>query len=197
MDFAGHSYEEKEAAGIQRVARDEGQQLLDIAALLRADGFDVRHISVGSTPTARYVAAVPGVTEIRPGIYVFSDREQVSLGWGDLDDCALALLMTVVSRPTPTRAIIDGGSKTFSSDTIAHGKGMGAVRQHPEYLVSWLTEEHGILQVPPDAFLPIGSRLEVVPNHACAALNLHDRVYAVRGEYVEDVWPVAARGRVQ
>jgi len=197
MGFGGQSYAQEDAEGIRRVAREEGEQLVGIASLLRADGFDIRDVSAGSTPTAPHVARVPGITEIRPGTYIFSDRDQVALGWGELDDCALTLLVTVISRPTPTRAIVDGGSKTFSSDTVAHGDGMGAVRNHPDYIVSWLTEEHGILEVPPDAHLPIGTRLDIIPNHACAALNLHDRLVAVRGENVEEVWPVAARGRVQ
>jgi D-serine deaminase-like pyridoxal phosphate-dependent protein len=121
----------------------------------------------------------------------------VALGWGTLDDCALTLLVTVVSRPTPTRAIIDGGTKTFSGDRAARVEGWGAVRGHPEYTLPQLTEEHGILEVPPDAHLPIGTRLEVIPNHACGVLNMHDRLVAVRGEHVEEVWPVAARGHVQ
>src|SRR5581483_9391320 len=129
---------------------------------------------------------VAGITEIRPGTYVFSDRTQATRGWGDLDSCALTVLVTVVSRPTSTRAIIDGGTKTFSSDHPAQLTGFGAVRGHPEYQVTWLTEEHGMLTVPEDAELPIGTRLRVIPNHVCVTVNLHDRLYAVRGERVED-----------
>src|SRR5947209_2757498 len=88
MGFGGHSYAQADAEGIRRVARAEAQQLLEIAALLRDDGFAVLELSAGSTPTAPHVARVPGITEIRPGTYVFSDRDQVALGWGPLDDCA-------------------------------------------------------------------------------------------------------------
>ncbi len=197
MGYGGHSYKETTAEGIAGVARSEAARLVETAALLRADGVDAREISTGSTPTAPYAAREPGVTEIRPGTYVFSDRDQVSFGWGSLDDCALSLLVTVVSRPTPTRAVIDGGTKTFSSDGSARATGWGAVRGHPEYAVSWLTEEHGILEVPRDASLPIGTRLEIIPNHACGVLNMHDQLVAARGERVEEIWPVAARGRVQ
>lgn len=197
MGFGGHSYAERTPEGRQRVAHAEAQQLLAIAAPLRADGFDVREISAGSTPTSPYVAHVPGITEIRPGAYVFSDRDQVDLEWGTLDDCALTLVVTVVSRPTPTRAIIDGGTKTFSSDATSHGEGWCAIRGRPDHTLSRLTEEHGILEIPADARLPIGSRLEVIPNYACGALNMHDRLIAVRGARVEEVWPVAARGLVQ
>jgi len=197
MGFGGHSYAERTPEGRQRVAVAEAQQLLEIAELLRADGFEVGEISAGSTPTSPYVAQVPGITEIRPGTYIFSDRDQVALGWGTLDGCALTLVVTVVSRPTATRAIIDGGTKTFSADTVGHDTGWGIVRDHPDYVLSRLTEEHGILDVPADAHLPIGSRLEVIPNHACGALNMHDQLVAIRGGGVEVIWPVAARGRVQ
>jgi len=197
MGFGGHSYVAGDAEGIRRVAHAEGQQLVDLAARLRADGFSITEISAGSTPTAPHVARVPGITEIRPGTYVFSDRDQVALGWGGLDDCALTLLVTVISRPTATRAIVDGGTKTFSSDGAVAGEGWGAVCHHPEYALAWLTEEHGIMDVPADAHLPIGTRLRVIPNHACGALNMHDLLVAARGQQVEEVWPVAARGRVQ
>jgi len=197
MGFGGHSYGEGDAEGIRRVGHEEGRQLVDLAARLRADGFDIAEVSAGSTPTAPHVAGVAGITEIRPGTYVFSDRDQVALGWGEWEDCALTLLVTVISRPTATRAIVDGGTKTFSSDGSVAGTGWGAVRGHPEYALAWLTEEHGILKVPASAYLPIGTRLQVIPNHACGALNMHDLVVAARGEQVEEVWPVAARGRVQ
>jgi D-serine deaminase-like pyridoxal phosphate-dependent protein len=197
MGFGGQSYKEKDRAGVERVARAEAQQLVDLAALLQADGFAVPELSAGSTPTAPYVAQVPGISEIRPGTYVFSDRDQVALGWGTWDDCALTVLVTVVSRPTPTRAIIDGGTKTFSGDRASRAEGWGTVRGHPEYVLAWLTEEHGVLEVPPDAHLPIGTRLEIIPNHACGTLNMHDQLVALRGERVEDIWQVAARGRVR
>jgi D-serine deaminase-like pyridoxal phosphate-dependent protein len=197
MGFGGHSYAQEDAAGIERVARAEAEQLIEIAHMLRHDGFAVPELSAGSTPTSPYVARVPGITEIRPGTYVFSDRDQVALGWGTLDDCALALLVTVVSRPTPTRAIIDGGTKTFGADQAARVRGWGAVRGHPDYTVARLTEEHGILELPPGTHLPIGTRLEIIPNHACGALTMHDRVSAVRDDEVVEVWPVAARGCVQ
>src|SRR5260370_30793518 len=119
------------------------------------------------------------------------------MGWTDLDGCALSVQVTVVSRPTPTRAIIDGGSKTFSNDPAVHASGYGAVRGHSEYTLTKLTEEHGIMTVPSAAHLPIGTRLQVIPNHVCACVNLHDRVAAVRDGRLEEISQVAGRGRVQ
>jgi D-serine deaminase-like pyridoxal phosphate-dependent protein len=197
MGYGGQAGKETEREAIRRVAREEGQGLVAVAEALRADGFAVPELSAGGTPTGPHVAAVPGITEIRPGTYVFSDRTQATRSWGDLDGCALSVLVTVVSRPTRTRAIVDGGSKTFTSERPPYLEGFGAVRGHPEYEFSWLTEEHGMLTVPADADLPVGTRLQVIPNHVCVTVNLHDRLFAIRGERVEDVWPIAARGRVQ
>lgn len=195
MGFAGQSYDLTGAA-IAEAGRNEAEQLLSIAAALRGRGIAMDEISVGSTPTSPYAARVRGVTEIRPGAYVFSDRAQAHLGWGSLDGCALAVLATVVSRPTPTRAIVDVGTKGLSSDS-APVSGWGAVRGHPEFEISMLTEEHGILTIPAGARLPIGARLLIIPNHACGTLNMFDEAWVVRGGRVDERWPVAARGKLQ
>jgi D-serine deaminase-like pyridoxal phosphate-dependent protein len=195
MGFGGHSYNAAGEAEIADVARAEAGQLVGMLAALRERGIG-DEISVGSTPTSRYAARVPGVTEIRPGTYVFSDRTQVQLGWGELDDCALTVLTTVVSRPTAERAIIDVGTKGLTSDP-APVPGFGAVRGRPGLDVETLTEEHGIVAVRDGENPPIGDRLEVIPNHACGALNMFDEVYVVRGGDVVDRWEVAARGRMR
>lgn len=197
MGYGGQAASQPDDEGVRRVGREEGEGLVAIAGALRQAGFAAPEVSAGGTPSGPHVARVPGITEIRPGTYVFSDRTQVALGWSGIEECALTVLVTVVSRPTATRAIVDGGSKTFSSDRAARSEGFGAVLGQPDYQLGWLTEEHGMLSVPADADLPIGSRLRIVPNHVCAAVNLHDRLHIVRGDRVEEIWPVAARGRVQ
>ena len=195
MSFAGQTYA---APGddIAAAAAADVQGLLAVAEVLRAAGFPVPEISAGSTPSATRVHALPGITEIRPGTYVFSDRDQAALGWGTLGDCALTVLATVVSHPTPTRAIIDAGTKTLSSDRAHTADGWGAIRDHPDWTVVALNEEHGILEVPAGA-APIGTLVEIVPNHACAMLNLHDWVAACRDREVVDWWRVEGRGRVR
>jgi D-serine deaminase-like pyridoxal phosphate-dependent protein len=195
MSFAGQSY--GQPARVREVALEDCQRLMAIADSLRGAGFGIREVSVGGTPTAKDAAGCPGVTEIRPGTYVFSDRDQVGLGWGTLDGCALTIQATVVSCPRPGRAILDAGTKTLGADAAATAGGFGAVRDHPEWLLSSISEEHGILTIPEGESATIGDRMEVIPNHACGAINMHDFVYAVRGEKVEDRWRVAARGSVQ
>jgi D-serine deaminase-like pyridoxal phosphate-dependent protein len=197
MSFAGHLYGEPPPRRREAALADSAR-LVEVAETLRADGFDIREVSVGSTPSAAHAGSMAGVTELRPGTYVFSDRDQVALGWGTLDDCALTVLATVVSRPTPTRAIIDAGTKTLSSDTASAVGGWGDLRGHPEWRLASLSEEHGVLEVPAGSSGPsIGTPVEIIPNHACGALNLHDRVAVVRDEVVEDWWSVEGRGLVR
>ncbi len=196
MGFAGQSYEANGDSEIIAIAHAEARQLVEMAQVLRRRDGDLAEISVGSTPTARYAAELQGVTEIRPGTYVFSDRTQAHLGWGTLDACALSVLVTVVSRPSRDRAIVDVGTKGLTSDP-APIPGFGAVRGYPEMEVERLTEEHGILRVPAGENLPIGTRLEIIPNHACGALNMFDEAVITAEGQVVDHWPVAARGKMQ
>jgi D-serine deaminase-like pyridoxal phosphate-dependent protein len=195
MSFAGQTY----AAGPEHaraVASADAERLVEVAQALRDAGFEVPEISVGSTPSAIHVGALDGITEIRPGVYVFSDRDQVALGWGTLEDCALTVLATIVSRPTPARAVIDAGAKTLSSDRATTVQGWGAIRGHPGWNIASLSEEHGILEVPAGEGA-IGTRVEIVPNHACGTLNMSDWVAAVHDLTVVDWWRVEGRGLVR
>jgi D-serine deaminase-like pyridoxal phosphate-dependent protein len=196
MSFAGQSYEQPDEEGRRRVAETDASTLLRHAEELLEHGIPVTSISVGGTPTARHAAGIDGVTEVRPGTYVLSDRHQVALGWGDLGDCALTVMTTVVSRPTTSRAVIDAGTKAFSSDLAGDDGLWGLVVDHPELRLTGLTEEHGMIEVPADVELPVGSRLEVIPNHGCGTLNMHDAAVVVRGDRVVEVWPIAARGKL-
>lgn len=195
MSFAGQTYA-TDPDHIKEVAAADAAALVEVAAVLRAGGFEVPEISVGSTPSATRVHELGGITEIRPGTYVFSDRDQVALGWGTPDGCALSVLATVVSHPTPTRAIIDAGTKTLSSDRAQTLDGWGAIRGHLEWELVTLNEEHGILEVPAGE-AAIGTQIEIVPNHACGTLNLHDWVAACRNGEVLEWWRVAGRGLIR
>jgi D-serine deaminase-like pyridoxal phosphate-dependent protein len=140
--------------------------------------------------------AQPGVTECRPGNYVYHDASQVALRTCTEDDCALTVLATVVSVPAPGRAVLDAGSKTLSSDPLRpRVDGFGAVLGTHSRLAR-LSEEHGVVEVAPGDALRVGQKVRVLPNHACVVSNLHDRVFVVSGDDVVDEWAVAARGRV-
>jgi len=155
-------------------------------------------VSGGNTPAAFASHRFHGLTEIRPGTYVFNDRNTVDAESAQFDDCALTVLVTVVSRSASQRAIIDAGSKTLSADRLLSGdqRGYGYVLKHPELKVEELSEEHGHLSIPGYSTIRIGDRLKVIPNHVCPCVNLHDRVYVTEGEHVIDEWQVAARGKV-
>jgi D-serine deaminase-like pyridoxal phosphate-dependent protein len=171
--------------------------LEEAVALCRARGIAVEVVSTGGTPDLYRAREVGPATEHRPGTYIYSDRYMVAHGVGTLDDCALRIVTTVVSRPTEGRAILDAGSKTFSSDPMGL-EGYGLVLEYPQSVLGGLSEEHGHLDVSASNARPsIGERVTVIPNHACAVSNLHDRVYGVRDGRVERVFTVAARGKVQ
>jgi D-serine deaminase-like pyridoxal phosphate-dependent protein len=195
MSFAGQTYSARREQ-IRAAAAADAARLVEVATELRADGFEVPEISVGSTPSATHVDALDGITEIRPGTYVFSDRDQVELGWGTLDDCALTVRATVVSRPTATRAVIDAGTKTLSSDRATTVEGWGLIRGRPHWKLVSLNEEHGIVELPSGEG-PIGTQVEIVPNHACGTLNMHDWVAVAREGVVVEWWPVEGRGLVR
>jgi D-serine deaminase-like pyridoxal phosphate-dependent protein len=137
---------------------------------------------------------VPGVTEIRPGNYAFHDGIQVGLGVVGEDRCALTVLATVTARPAPDRVVIDAGAKALGIDRGVL-PGFGRVLGGTEVLAR-LSEEHGVLAVDPGSPWRVGDRLRILPNHACVAVNLHERLWLTRDGRVEAVWDVAARGRV-
>jgi D-serine deaminase-like pyridoxal phosphate-dependent protein len=197
LSFAGQSYGAQPGPGLEAVAASDARRLLGAAEAIRECGITVPVVSAGGTPTARQVARISGITEVRPGAYAFSDRDQAALGWGTLADCALTVVTTVVSRPTPERAVIDAGTKAFSSDQSIQDAAFGAIIDHPELTPLRLTEEHGILHVPAGMRLDIGTRLRVIPNHGCGTLNMHDNVTVVRDEDVIEEWTVAARAKMR
>jgi D-serine deaminase-like pyridoxal phosphate-dependent protein len=170
--------------------------LSEAAALLAKSGLPASVVSNGGTPDLYRAHEVRTATEHRPGTYIYLDRYQVAKGVGSLDDCALTVLTTVVSRPTADRAILDAGSKTLTSDTLGM-TGFGLITAYPEAAITGLSEEHGHVDLSASAAKPaIGERVRVVPNHACVVSNLFDTVYLVSGDAVVDAVPVAARGRV-
>lgn len=182
---------------VARIGRDEGRIVAETASALRAAGLPVGEVSLGSTPTVASAVTQRGVTECRPGTYVYNDFSQVSLGSCGFEDCALTVLATVVSAPAPDRAVVDAGSKTLSSDPLRPRAGGHGLVLGRKTRVARLSEEHGVLQVEPGESFRVGERVRILPNHACVVSNLHDRLVGVRGERVEEEIAVAARGCVQ
>ena len=179
------------------LGQEEGEMMAEVARCLRSQGIPIQEVSVGSTPTAYPVAQVPGITEVRPGTYIFGDYMMAERGIVDYDDVALSILCTVVSRPAPDKATVDGGSKTFCGDInparlqlrgYARAAGMDAC-------VEVMSEEHGVVRLGPGVEPRVGDRIAFYPIHVCTAVNLADELVGVRGNRVEQVWPIAARGK--
>lgn len=175
-----------------------GRAMVETAERLRGHGLDIQAVSVGSTPAAPFTATVPGITEMRPGTYVFNDNATFRNGRITPDDCALRILSTVVSRPAPDRALLDAGAKTLAMDPSRSHPGHGYIVGHADATITKLSEEHGTVHVPDGHDgLRIGDRVEIIPNHVCPTVNLQDELFIVRDGELIDRWPVAARGKVR
>ena len=195
--FPGHSY----APGMPaEAARQEQQALHQASAVLAAAGFDITCRSGGSTPTAT-LTENSAATEVRPGVYVFGDAQQLELGRCAVEDISLTVAATVVSihgspADGPARFIIDAGSKVLGSDRPAWASGFGRLLDHPEARITALSEHHATVEWSgPGTFPAVGDRLRVIPNHVCLAMNLVDDVAVTRRGELVDRWAVAARGR--
>jgi len=193
---AGQAYHRTDPLEIQKDSATEAAIVAEAAEGLRKAGVPIETVSVGSTPTSRFGFAYQGLTEARPGNYVYLDRTQVGLQTCAFEDCAMSILATVVSVSGQDRAVLDSGSKTLALDmTRPRPDGYGLVIG-TESRLSGLSEEHGMVAVAKGDAFKVGQRVRVLPNHACVVSNLHNRVYGVRGERVEAVFEVAARGCV-
>ena len=158
-------------------------------------GLEVETVSAGGTPAIQAAGELrPTVTEYRAGTYAFHDRDTIAAGAATLDDVALTVCATVVSRPSRDRAILDAGSKALSSD-VSPDPGFGLVLEAPRSTLVMLNEEHGYLELAGGDDVELGTQVRIVPNHACVVSNLFAEVVVVRDGAVEGSWPVDARGR--
>lgn len=206
LSHAGQGYGATSENELAEIADQEAAILTSIAASLRESGVEVAEISVGATPTARFIKRQPGVTEMRPGNYVFFDRTQVGLGAASVDDCSLWIVSTVVSRPAATRVVFDAGSKTLTNDGCrgfgthdGHGlvcRDVSSTIPDASIAIERLSEEHAVARVPADCTLRVGDRVRILPNHSCVVSNLMDELLIVEGTTVVDTLKVAARGKI-
>jgi D-serine deaminase-like pyridoxal phosphate-dependent protein len=195
--YPGQVYQARNEAEVEGLAFEEARELREAAAKMRAF-CDVESVSGGSTPTAAHYRPDCGLTEIRPGAYVYHDRTSVALWAARPAECALSVLATVISLRGDDRAILDAGVKALGREPAARTEGWAAVKGAPGAVVDRLSEEHGFLSLGgSDLRLKVGDRVELIPNHCCVVSNLFDEAVAVRGGEMVDVWPVAARGKMR
>lgn len=196
---AGHAYAANSKEEIEEIGKIEAETLVEIAQRLMRERIIVLNISVGSTPTAPYCAKVEGITEIRPGNYIFYDIIQTKLGSCKIDDCALTVLATVISMPDANRVIIDAGAKALSTDrgpaSDLSPEGYGYVIGK-NCTIDRLNEEHGIITHSGENF-KIGEKIRIIPNHACVVVNLFDTAYLVDKEQIVRQYEIKGRGKSQ
>ncbi|HSJ05290.1 MAG TPA: alanine racemase [Longimicrobiales bacterium] len=195
MFYPGHIREHISMQAAAIAAADAALQRV-LQALSDA-GLDPHVVSGGSTPAAFSSHLIRGVTEIRPGTYIFNDRITTLTGACGWEDCAYSVLATVVSTAVPGQAVVDAGSKALFREEVrgTEAAGFGALLDRPDVVVSGMSEEHGILDTSSTDWRPrVGDRVRIVPNHVCVSVNLHPSVHGVRGDRIERSWPVAARG---
>jgi D-serine deaminase-like pyridoxal phosphate-dependent protein len=208
LSHAGQAYGASTEAELQTIAESEVRILTALAANLRARGVAIDEISVGATPPIRFSVQLDGISEIRPGNYIYFDRTQVALGAAGWDDCALTVLARVVSKPADDRIILDSGSKTLTND-LARGftpaPGYGCVltaisgTQTPDdsLRIDRLSEEHATVRAVNGRHqLEPGDLVRVVPNHSCVVSNLVESAWLMDGERVIERLEISARGRI-
>ena len=189
----GHGYADAGAA--TGAARDEADRLIAAGAVLSDAGFEVRERSAGSTPTAR-VTPSGSVTELRPGTYVFGDRQQVVLGAIPVDAVAIAIAATIVSVAQPGWVTLDAGAKVLARDPRPDLEGLGVIPELGDAPVMRAFDYHGMARLPDGIDgPPIGSVVAVIPNHACPVVNLVDEITLVTDGKLVGTLPVDARGR--
>lgn len=169
-----------------------GQTLVEVAEAIRADGIPLSSVSVGSTPGVRSAPTVAGVTEARPGTYVYGDENQIAIGTISEADTAMTVQSRVISVERGEPILVDAGIKAMSSDGSLHNdRRIGTVVSGSGGLLAAGHEEHGFLRG--SIGLRVGDLIRIRPNHACGLSNMHSRVFAVEDGVVAGVWPVVGR----
>ena len=196
----GETYGEPDPARRRSLARERVGRLVEVAERLRRRGLEIDLVSSGATPSVFETIDLDGVTEVRPGNYVFFDAIAVALAVAPEEACALTVLTTVASHSAPERGIVDAGAKALSLDRGVHGLGIldgfGTVRGRPGLRLASLSEEHGWLELGDGAEVAIGERLDVIPNHACPVVANFESLTLVRNGEPLETWRITTRGRM-
>lgn len=194
--YNGLIYGSKTVDEIREFAKSEALLLKECAKQLKSIGIEAGILSGGNTPDILALDQLTGISEIRPGNFLYNDVSGLNLKTAYEEDCAIKIIATVVSTPVPGYATIDAGSKALTSDLAANAQGYGRIVGRPDVSIVKLNEEHGFLKHDPATRkFSVGDRLEIIPNHACVISNLCDFVYGIRGNMVEKEIKIEARGK--
>ena len=203
LSHSGHAYRTRNRDEAAQIAEQERQVMTWFADLLRKDGLPVRGVSVGSTPAMAAAKSLTGVTEARPGNYIFYDRTMVLIGCCEPQDVAVSVLATVVShQPGAAHFVVDAGALALSKDVGPAHLGLetafGEVKGHPELTVASVSQEHGLIRAAAPAAIEgkfkVGQQVEIIPNHSCLTEAHFDEYVVIEGGRVMDRWHIE-RGR--
>ncbi|MGC0252377.1 alanine racemase [Pseudactinotalea sp. Z1748] len=199
----GTVYGAQDPEDVVRRSRLVAQEMVTTAERIRQLDIALPIVSMGASASARVCATVPGVTQIRPGIYAFNDAGQVALGNASPETVAVRVIATVTGHPEPGRAYIDAGSKALSTDLLPAATlrglypGHGIIVNAPGWVIERVSEEHGWLRWYGDGeppALPVGTRLEIIPNHVCMAFAMLRCAYVIRSGEIEKYWETFGAG---
>lgn len=192
----GHVYYSKTKEEREIASFKEGEAVLKAKKILEESGARCEVVSVGSTPSVFISGKMEGITEIRPGNYVFYDYKQINLGVQNIDRCALFVLAQVISKKDSKRAYIDAGAKVLGLDHLIfdNEKNYGYVLEHPNAKIHSLSEEHGWLKIDESVNIKIGEKIRIIPIHSCIVMGNFDYFYMVQGDEVLGKYKIDARG---
>lgn len=190
MGYEGHTVAIQDLHERKQKTEDSLALLIESKDLIEKSGIEVKIVSGGGTGTYNITGEYPGMTEIQAGSYIVMDSFYRNV-LQDFD-CALTVLTTIISRPAKDRIITDAGIKTLTKEGLPEIKGISGLE------VLGLSEEHGKLKVNDlDLDLKPGDKIEMIPNHCCTTINLHDKYYGTRNGYLEAIWDIAGRGKIR
>lgn len=193
LTYEGHIYDRPEPDVVAAAARETYDMMGAVAATLRAAGNPVSRVSVGASAAAELAATHPAVTELRCGSYSVYDLTQVAMAGGGLERCALQVLAMVISIPARDRIVLDSGSKALSFAELPGFPGHGVILGHPEAVISRLSDEHAMVDVPDASAFHIGQQLRIAPNQHALCVGQFDELNALRGGEPVARWPIARR----
>lgn len=198
----GHSYKAKSIEHCKELYEESVERTLHFARIAEKMDLKPKVVSIGSTPPFMFKFEIPeGVTEVRPGTYIFMDASQANV-IGTYDRCAASVLTTIISKPTNERVIMDVGAKGITAQTRSEGltatKGLGRIKECERVYIHGVFDEHAIIYNEDfSQQINIGDKVQIIPNHICPVCNLHEKAYLIsKGEVVEEL-NIEGRGKLQ
>lgn len=197
----GHSYNAKNIEECIKVSIESQERTLRAGNIIKELGIEIDTISIGATPSMMNAGIIDGITEIRPGTYIFMDAGQ-GAAIDDFSRCAATVLATVTSKPTDERVALDTGAKALTSQNRSIGicktHGYGLIKNSANVRLSGLFDEHGLINNKEFSnCIEIGDKIEIIPNHICPTCNLYEKAYLVSNGKVLREIPILCRGKSQ